>query len=91
MYYPYKVVVQVIKGSEVKSYEDYGKKEDSYQMPRTAKRILQDQANIKVRFVKYVGQIESMPIEQVPDSIKTGWPKGLKTINIFHYSVECQS
>lgn len=87
MYYPYKVIVQV--GSAV--YEGFGKKEDNSEMPRTAKRILLEQANIKVRFVKYVGPIGSMPIEDVPEDIKQGWPKGLKTINVFHYSVESNS
>lgn len=66
----------------------YGKKGETPQ--KCAKRLVGEYLSEEPKFIKSLPVVHRIPVTEVPFHVKSGWPKGAKTIPIYSFCHEME-
>ena len=66
----------------------YGKKGETPQ--KCAKRLVGEYLSKEPKFIKSLPVVHIIPVSEVPFHVKSGWPKGAKTIPLYSFCHEME-
>lgn len=66
----------------------YGKKGETPQ--KCAKKVVGEYLSKEPKFIKSLPVVHRIPVSEVPFHVKSGWPKGAKTIPLYSFCYEME-